>query len=310
MPRLQNGAGMSGGIGGQFASMYKAPAGKGNDGRASAMGGSLAARTKGSPKYAVPNFNKKGAHAQAKFAGKMGAQGAYSADGAGMRTSATEAFSGETSGSGDVGAGEGGMGMGGAGISNGSKLKGSDPSLSGNNSTPAAIPPATPPEDVSPWNDLLTAGLICGGSALLLIATTKILGKQAKAGGTAAAGYYIAACITAGLAVAAALAMVVLGILLMVGKKSDPADPEKDFEGQLTYGGILVALGLKLAVAAWDALCGLEKGSEGTHQSVDANKNPMIDTKGKPVMEPNSVSTPMAGYSTTSMGLNDLFKGM
>lgn len=279
MPRMQGGGnGMAGGIGGQFASMYKAPAGKGNDGRTSAMGGSLAARTNGSPKYAVPNFNKKGAHAQAKFASKLGSKGAYSADAAGARTSATDAFSGETTGTGDVAGGDAGAGMGGAGISNGAGLKGNDPSL---NSNKTDIPKVTDnPENVSPWKkyeDGAMYGLLGAMAGIILI---KLFGKIAKSSipWLSWVGY--------GLAIAALVAtLLVCAYVIYCGIKLMTGDPDNSegkgvWAGQGMMGGVYIAAGLMMAIKAWDAFAGLEKGdgtspdtSEGA-KAGDTIKNP------------------------------------
>lgn len=172
IPRMQGNAGLSGGIGGQFASVYRAPA---NAGKVSGMTAS-AARVSNSPKYSVPNFNKKGAYGQAKYAGKMGAKAAYLADGAGARTAATEAFSGETGGNGSVGAATG-AGLGGAGVSGGDKLKASDPSLNSNEST---VPKPGDPIEDNPWKkyeDMAMYGLMAGGVALMI---EGMLAKHAK----------------------------------------------------------------------------------------------------------------------------------
>ncbi len=135
IPRMQMDQGLAGGIGAKFQPVYRSPI-EANAGRTSGMLASAAARMKSSPKYAVPNLNAKGAYGQAKYAGHMGVGAAYSADAAGSRTTAQEAFSGETGGSGDVGTPGTGAGLGGAGVSNGPSLKGNDPSLNANNSTP------------------------------------------------------------------------------------------------------------------------------------------------------------------------------
>jgi hypothetical protein len=92
---------MSGGIGNQFQSVYKAPA-QANGGKTSGMSAS-AAKVNGSAKFAVPAGKGKGAFGQAKYAKNMSAKAAtYSgAQSAGL---ATQAMSGETAGSGDVGA--------------------------------------------------------------------------------------------------------------------------------------------------------------------------------------------------------------
>ena len=216
MPRLKNAGGLSGGIGGQFSQMYRAPAGK-DGGRVAGMS-AMAARAKSSPKYAVPNFNKKGAHAQAKFAGTLGAKAAYSASDAGARTSASEAFVGETTGEGDIAAGGEGAGMGGAGIAGGAQLKGNDPSLNKNSSN--GVPEVTKSENVSDWAKL-EKGIfwtLIGGAVALLAGMG--LAKLAKTASSAAAvGLYLAAEIAAAIAFAAGLAIIIMGIIMMTKYK-------------------------------------------------------------------------------------------
>jgi len=210
-PRLKSSGGLSGGIGGQFSQMYRAPAGK-DGGRVSGMS-AMAARVKSSPKYAVPNFNKKGAHSQAKFAGNLGAKASYSADATGARTAASEAFVGETTGEGDVaGAGEG-AGMGGAGIAGGSQLKGNDPSLNSNKSS--GVPPVTKSENVSKWADLekgIFWTLMGGAVALLAGMGCAKIAKTAPAQTKPA--WYLAAEIAAGIAFAAGLAIIAMGAIM------------------------------------------------------------------------------------------------
>lgn len=229
IPRMKSDAGLSGGIGNQFQSVYRPPAGK-----ASGMGGSVASRVNGSPKYAVPSFNKKGSYGQAKYAGKMGAKAAYSADGSGARTSAENAFSGETSGSGDVAVPGTGAGLGGAGVTNGSALKGNDPSLNSNNSTPPKVPdtkidnPWQATEDRAIKFMLISAGLVF---------VTMILSKFKTV------WTYYAAMVTAALAIAAAIVTIIAGVEMMTKY------------GQKMMGGIYVAAGAMLIIAAWNALC-------------------------------------------------------
>lgn len=239
IPRMQAGGGLSGGIGAQFGSVYRPPA-QANGGKTSGMTAS-AARVKSSPKYAIPNLNKKGAYGQAKFAGKMGAKAAYSADAAGSRTEATNAFSGETVGSGDVATPGSGAGLGGAGVSNGQGLKGSDPSLNSNQSTPPKVPT---PEDVDPWQKEEDAAMNGMMWAAGLILVTKLLGKLSK---TMPWVYYVA--------VATALAAIGFAIKVVLAGFKMYSE-----YGQKMMGGIYIAAGLLLIYQAWEALCGLEKG--------------------------------------------------
>ncbi|HNW43598.1 MAG TPA: hypothetical protein PKI19_03785 [Elusimicrobiales bacterium] len=255
MPRMQNGGGLSGGIGGQFASMYRAPAGQGNDGRTSAMGGSMAARVKGSPKYAVPNMNRRGAHAQAKFARNLGLNASRSDGASSMRTTAMEAFNGETTAGGDVAGGDAGLGMGGAGISNGSGLKANDPSINDNNSE-VPVPEATTSKDVSPWkkaeSDFFNAMLL-GGAMLLALKGLEQLAKVAK--GSMFMQYAV---------MVLALAALVTAIIYMVkafknaikifkGVGDAPYSKEGEYAGQSMMGGMYIAAGALLSVAILDS---------------------------------------------------------
>jgi len=236
IPRMQSGGGLSGGIGAQFGSVYRPPA-QANGGKTSGMTAS-AARVKSSPKYAIPNLSKKGAYGQAKFAGKMGAKAAYSADSSGARTGATEAFSGETSGAGDVGAPGSGAGLGGAGVSNGQGLKGSDPSLNSNESTPPKVPE---PEDVDPWQKYEDMAMNNMMYALGMIIVTKILSQIAKSFPTMAFLYF-AAMATAAAAIFFALKVVFAGYKMY-----------SEF-GQKMMGGVYMIAGIMLAVKAIQAL--------------------------------------------------------
>jgi len=233
IPKMQTSGGLSGGIGQKFAPVYRQPAGQ-----ASEMRKSMSARVSNSPKYTVPNFNKKGAFGQAKYAGKVGGKAAYSASDAGARTAATEAFAGETTGSGDVaGVPETGAGLGGAGVSAGDSLKANDPNLNMNESEP---PPVPEPENVSPWEKYTDMAMKAMLASIVLILLTKILGKWPML-------YYAAVC-TAIAAMGAAAMVIYSGIKLMT-----------EF-GQKWMGGMYVVVGLMLMVQAWEALCGLEKG--------------------------------------------------
>ncbi|MGD9642278.1 MAG: hypothetical protein AB7V08_06000 [Elusimicrobiales bacterium] len=244
IPRMQGGGGLAGGIGAKFQPVYRAPA-QANTGRSSGMTAQAAARVKNSPKYSVPNTNRKGAYGQAKFAKNLGSKAAFSADAAGARTGATEAFVGETSNSGDVATPGAGAGLGGAGIADGAALKGNDPSINSNEST---VPKPSDPEDVDPWQeyeDMATNSMMYAGGLILL---TMVLSKIAKAlantaWGVAAAMYvFYAACAAAAAAIFYALKVVYAGYKMY--SRYD----------QKMMGGIYIATGLLLAYQAYSAL--------------------------------------------------------
>jgi len=232
IPRMQGGGGLAGGIGAKFQPVYRAPA-QANTGKSSGMTASAAARVKNSPKYSVPNTNRKGAYGQAKFAKNLGSKAAFSADAAGARTGATEAFSGETGNSGDVATPGAGAGLGGAGVADGAALKGNDPSINSNEST---VPKPSDPEDVDPWQETEDRAvkfmLISAGLVLL----TKILSNWPW-------GYYPAMVTCAG-AIGAALVVILAGIKMMTEY------------GQTMMGGVYILAGVMLMIAAWNALCG------------------------------------------------------
>ncbi|MDD2804796.1 MAG: hypothetical protein PHV33_04520 [Elusimicrobiales bacterium] len=237
IPRMQGGSGLAGGIGAQFQPVYRPPA-QANAGKTSAMTAS-AARVKSSPKYAIPNVNKKGAYGQAKFAGKMGAKAAYSADGAGARTSATEAFTGETSG-GDSGSPAAGAGLGGAGVSNGAGLKGNDPSLSSNEYTPPKVPK---PEDVDPWQaeeDKAMNGMMWALGAILLAKLFTKIGNMCGPWGKVIFSALAAA--AAIFAIIKAITVIMAGFTMM--NKFD----------QKMMGGIYILTGVMLMLEAIKAL--------------------------------------------------------
>ncbi|MDA8132034.1 MAG: hypothetical protein M0011_11075 [Elusimicrobia bacterium] len=252
IPRMQTGGGLSGGIGAKFQPVYRPPV-QANGGNLSGMTAS-AARLKNAPKYSVPNVNRKGAYGQAKFANKMGSKAAFSADAAGARTSAETAFSGETSGSGDVGTPGTGAGLGGAGVTDGAALKGNDPSLNSNESTPPKVPEH---KDVDPWQEYEDMAMDSMMWAAGLILITKLLGKLAK---TVPFVYYLAVA-TALAAIFYALKVVYAGYKMMT-----------EF-GQKMMGGIYMAVGLMLVYQAWEALCGLEQGaSDADTKSLNGEK--------------------------------------
>jgi len=248
IPRMQGGGGLSGGIGQQFQAVNRSPV-QANGGKFSGMTAS-AARVKNSPKYSVPNVNKKGAYGQAKYAGKMGAKAAYSADGAGSRTEATNAFSGETTGSGDVATPEMGAGLGGAGVSNGAALKANDPSLNSNEST---VPKVPKPEDVDPWQAEEDAAMNGMMWAFGMIIVTKLLSNLAKKATIPwlVAALYIAAMAAAAVAIYYAFKVVMAGYAMY------------STYGQKMMGGIYMLTGVMLMLKALEALGTAASGAGG-----------------------------------------------
>ena len=234
IPRMQMDQGLAGGIGAKFQPVYRPPI-EANAGRTSGMLASAAARMKSSPKYAVPNLNAKGAYGQAKYAGHMGVAAAYSADAAGSRTTAQEAFSGETGGSGDVGTPGTGAGLGGAGVSNGPSLKGNDPSLNANDSTP---PEPSSSKNVNPWQKYEDMAMNSMMWAVGLILITKIVSKIAHSWPPL---YYLAMA-TAAAAIAFALKVIYAGFM------------ELSKYGQKMMGGIYMVAGAMLVIKALQAL--------------------------------------------------------
>ncbi len=295
MPKMQGNGGLSGGIGGQFQSVYRAPA---NAGKTSAMTAS-AARVNSSPKYAVPLGKGKGAYGQAKFAGKMGAKAAYSADGSSARSGATSAFSGETTGAGDVGAAGTGAGLGGAGVSNGSALKGNDPSISSNESTPPAVPE---PTKENPWqateDGIMNAMMWAGG----LILVTKLLSGLAKKAVEIpwlSAALYIAAMAAAAAAIFYAVKVIMGGFKMY------------STYGQKMMGGLYIVAGIVLIMKAIEALCEAAggAGSAGTESTkmVDG-KSVTINKGGSPVLGGASGFLKGMGGWSSAFDLGSLFK--
>ncbi|OGS08582.1 MAG: hypothetical protein A2270_01955 [Elusimicrobia bacterium RIFOXYA12_FULL_51_18] len=254
-PRLSAGGGLSGGINGQFAPVYRPPVGK-SQGASGAMKGSTATTMRKSSKYAVKTKGL-GSLAQAKGANKTGANAVKSSMG-GARTLTSENFdTGQTGGSGELGAGNGGeglgVGLGGAGISNADGLKGSNPNVNDSKFTP---PEVEPPQNVSPWTkytDMALYGMI---AATLLITIAGMLTKRAKAmaatGNVGAAAMFMYAKIAAYAAMAAAAVVTFAGIMLM---KGDPnGDPP--WAGQKWTGMLYMAGGAMLMYKAYQAMSG------------------------------------------------------
>ncbi|MCM2266228.1 MAG: hypothetical protein NDI60_00480 [Elusimicrobiales bacterium] len=235
IPRMQGGGGMSGGIGSQFSSVYRPPAKA--LGKTSGMS-AAAARVKGSPKYAVPNFNKKGAFGQAKFAKNMGNQARYGSD-VGAKGQAGVPFdTAQQAGTGDVGTPATGSGLGGAGVSNGANLRGNDPSLNNNEVTPPKVPD---PVDVSPWKAWTDRAMYAMLAATVLILLTKVLANFAKG----VPWMYMAAMVTAYAAMAAAALVIVSGMMLM------------SKYGQKWQGAMYLVAGAMLMWQAYQALAGV-----------------------------------------------------
>jgi len=272
IPRMQGGGGLAGGIGAQFQPVYRAPA-QANAGKSSGMTASAGTKINRSPKYAVPNFKKKGAFGQAKFAGNMSKKAA-SYSGAQSAYLANEAMSGDGAGSGDVGGAETGAGLGGAGVSNGQSLKASDPSLSSNEST---VPEPTEPEDVDPWQkmeDMAMYSLMAGGLLLMIgkfcssMATKAVLPPAYLA-------WKMATMVVCYAAMAAAAIAIYAGMMMM------------SKYGQKMMGGIYMAAGAMLIWQAYQTIAGLEEGEkietgkDGTKTMTMKDGNKFTQTGGK-----------------------------
>jgi len=192
---------LAGGIGQKFAPVYR-PVNQASSAQASSMKGALASNIKNSPKYTLPNIQRKGAFGQAKFARKASNQASFSASDAGARTAAEAAFTGETGGSGDVETPDGGVGLGGAGVSDGKKLKSNDPNL---NKNEINLPTPNPKKD-NPWQETENKCLNALAMAGIAWAAFKIASKIksptaawiAMALGAIALGYAAAALTYAG----------------------------------------------------------------------------------------------------------------
>ena len=285
IPRMQGaGGGLSGGIGAKFQPMYRPPV-QANGGNLSAMTAS-AARLKNAPKYSVPNVNRKGAYGQAKFANKMGSKAAFSADAAGARTSAETAFSGETAGSGDVGTPGTGAGLGGAGVTDGSALKGNDPSLNSNESTPPKVPEQ---KDVDPWQELEDDAMKSAMWAMGMILLTKLLSNIAKKlPGPWALGFYIAAMAAAAVAIYFAVKIIMDGFKLY------------SEYGQKMMGGIYILTGVMLALKALQALFEAAGGAGSANTYSEKTVDGKLVTSGSktPILGNNNFLQGMGGWSS------------
>jgi hypothetical protein len=254
--RLQTSGGLWGGIGRPFSPISR-NANVSAGGTTSKMNRPLTARVVTSPKYTVPNINKKGAYGQAKYAANVGKQAPFSVSDAGARTTAEQAFSGETAGSGDIATPIGGTGLGGAGLSQGSKLKANDPSLNQSEYTP----PTPQKKDDTPWKKLTDYALYAMLASAAFIAIASLLANKAKAllatplTAPSAIALFNAAKIFCYLAMAAAAVVIGIGVKLAI-----------------TYGqkwmGIMYGLvGGALIYQAYKALTGINEGLDKAKQA-------------------------------------------
>ena len=247
IPKMQSGGGLSGGIGAQFAQMYKAPAGK-----SSAMTAS-AAKINGSTKYSVPNFNKKGAYGQAKFSSAMSKKATGYSNSAASAYTAGAAFDGGNNATGDVGNAGTGAGLGGAGVSNGSKLKANDPSLSTNDTK---VPEVSNPTNESPWKSTEDRAMKFMMIAMGLIFIAKILSNFAK---TNIVAYYALMALCA-LAIAAAGVVIACGIKMM------------STYGQKMMGGVYILAGAVMIMMALSTMgTASQAATAGEVKAVPAN---------------------------------------
>ena len=213
VPRMKSMGGLSGGVNSKFASMRSAALAE-NSGSATAMASAKKASiSKG--RSVSARGRRSTARSQAMFANAMGNKAAYSSSAAGARTSAQAAFTGETTGEGDVAEGVlEGAGLGGAGMSMGNALKANDPN---NTNSIKNVPQPSAASNSSPWKDLEKALLITLAAATVLLITGSILASQAAKAVHPAqkAPLLMATAIIAGIVCAAAAAIVVMaGILI------------------------------------------------------------------------------------------------
>ena len=223
IPKMQAGGGLSGGIGQSFAQVNRA-------GKTSGMTASAAARLSSSPKYSVPNFNKKGAYGQAKYASAMSKK-ATGYSGAASAGYATEAMTSVGNTGGDVATAETGAGLGGAGVSDGAKLKSSDPSL---NKTENSVPEVSEPTAEDPWQSTEDKAMKYMMIAMGLILVAKLLKNWAR---TNIYAYYALMAVCAA-AIAAAAVVVFCGIKMMTTY------------GQKLMGGVYILTGAMMAMMA------------------------------------------------------------
>lgn len=215
VPRMKSMGGLSGGVNSKFASMKSAALAE-SRGSATAMASAKKASiSKG--RSVSARGRRSTAHSQAMFANAMGSKAAYSSSAAGARTSAQAAFTGETTGTGDVAEGVlEGAGLGGAGLSMGDGLKANNP---GNVNNVKNIPQPSGASNASPWKDLEKALLITLAAATVLLITGSILASQAAKAVHPAqkAPLLMATAIIAGIVCAAAVAICVMAGFL-IGK--------------------------------------------------------------------------------------------
>ena len=218
------------------------------------MKGALASKINKSSKYNLPNYNRKGAYGQAKYAGNLGQQASYADSGAGAKTTALQSFEGETAGEGDLNTPDmGGEGLGGGGISDGDGLKGSDPSLNSNSSTPPPEP--EPPVEDSPWAKYEDMALYGGLAWMALYLIAKMMAKSQTPWMKAAAVYFAYA------AAAAAAVVIAAGVMLM---KGDP-DGDPAWEGQKWMGMMYLAMGGYMLYMSIEAISGMT-GDDGAEK--------------------------------------------
>ena len=175
-PRMKSMGGLSGGINSKFASMKSASLAEGN-GNAQAMASAKKASISRG-RNASARGARRSARSQAMFANAMGSKAAYSSSAAGARTSAESAFTGETTGSGDVAEGVlEGAGLGGAGLSMANELKSNDPN---SNNSIKNVPPVNNATNENPWKKVeeAIAYLMIAGAALFALGS--IFAKLAK----------------------------------------------------------------------------------------------------------------------------------
>lgn len=247
--KLQTSEGLWGGIGKPFTPISRNANVKAS-GNTSKMNKALTARVVTSPKYTVPNVNKKGAFGQAKYSANVGKAAAFNASDAGARTTAEQAFSGETAGSGDVATPIGGSGLGGAGLSQGNKLKANDPALNTNEYTP----PTPKKSDDTPWKKLTDYALYAMLASAGFIAIASLLSNKAKAmlanplTAPGAVSLFNAAKIFCYLAMLAAAAVIAIGVMLVTK------------HGQKWMGIMYGMVGGALIYQAYKALSGINEG--------------------------------------------------
>lgn len=259
VPRMKSMGGLSGGVNSKFASMKSAALAE-SRGSATAMASAKKASiSKG--RSVSARGRRSSAHSQAMFANAMGSKAAYSSSAAGARTSAQAAFTGETTGTGDVAEGVlEGAGLGGAGLSMGDGLKANNP---GNVNNVKNIPQPSNPSNESPWKDLEKALLITLAAATVLLITGSILASAAaKAGNSIAkASLYVATMAVSGAVIAAGLAIIAMGAVLAFKKEY------KQTGMGITYmiaGAFLVAKGIKLLS---DAVTGYKDAKQENYQN-------------------------------------------